>query len=172
MKRANGQTVRPSNLKGCDGEPACVAGRPNKRPTTRSPRAPLHLLQKTLSITDYHAASLSTITPETSFALRTSDVSAFTTGRSLLYPTFTGMVTSGMGGCAGHPELATTGVRSRPLPTAKRALLGSGGELNGTLSKASPGDGRSHTTACSFRRPKALPRWWRLKASRPLSGFR
>ena len=55
---------------------------------------------------------MSTITPETSFALRTPDVSAPTMGRSLLYPAFAGMVTSGKGNCARHPELATTGVRS------------------------------------------------------------
>ena len=121
-----------------DGEPAHVAGQPNKRTMTGSLHAPRTFCRKTLSVTDYHTASLSTITPETSFELRTPDVSAFTTGRSLLYPAFTGMVTNGMGGYAGHPELATTGVRSRPLPTAKRALLGSGGELNGALPRASP----------------------------------
>ena len=95
--------------------------------------------------------SLSTITPETSFALRTLDVPTFTTGRSLLYPVFTGMVTNGMGGYAGHPELATTGVRSQPLPTAKSAQLGSSGELNDALPRASPSDGRSHAMACLFR---------------------
>ena len=93
---------------------------------------------KTLSVTDYHAASLSTITPETSFALRTLEYVAFTTGRPLLYPAFAGMVTRGMGGCAEHSKLATTGIKSQPLPTAKRALLGSGGELNSVLPRASP----------------------------------
>ena len=94
---------------------------------------------------------MNTITPETSFALRTPDVFAFTTGRSLLYPVFAGMVTSGMGGCAGHPELATTGVRSRPLPTNQRTLLGSSGELNVTLPRASPSDRRSRAMVFSFR---------------------
>ena len=143
--------IRPSNLNDRDGEPARVAGRPNKRSTMGSPRVPRTFCRKTLSVTDYHAASLSTITPETSFALRTLDVTAFTIGRSLLYPTFAGMVTSGMGDCAGHPKLSTTGVRSRPLPSAKSALLGSGGELNGALPRASPGDGQSRATACLFR---------------------
>ena len=73
---------------------------------------PRTFCRKTLSVIDYHATSLSAITPKSSFALRTLDVSAFTTGRSLLYPAFTSMVTSGMGSYAGHPKLATTGVRS------------------------------------------------------------
>ena len=107
--------------------------------------------RKTLSVTDYHVVSLSTITPETSFALRTLDVTAFTTGRSLLYPALADMVTSGTGGYAGHPELATTGVRSQPLPADKRALLGTSGELNDAIPRASPSDGRSRATACSFR---------------------
>ena len=46
MKRAGGQTIQPSNLNGRDGEAARVAVRPNKCPTTGSPRAPPHLLQK------------------------------------------------------------------------------------------------------------------------------
>ena len=134
----------------------CVAGLPNKRPMMGSLHAPCTFCRKALSFIDYRAALPSTITPETSFALRTLDVFVFTTGRSLLYPVFTGM-----GGYAGHPELATTGVRSQPLPTAKSALLGSSGELNGTLPRASPSDGWSRATTCSFRRPKARPRRWR-----------
>ena len=31
-------------------------------------------------------------------------------GRSLLYPAFAGMATSGMGGCVEHTKLATTGI--------------------------------------------------------------
>ena len=92
-----------------DGEPAHVAGQPNKRTMTGSLHAPRTFCRKTLSVTDYHAASLSTITPETSFALRIPDVSAFTTGRSLLFPAFTDMVTGDMGGCTEHSKLATTG---------------------------------------------------------------
>ena len=64
IKRAGGRTIWPSNQNGRDGKPARVAGQPNKQPATGSPCAPVTFYKKTLSVTDYHAASLSTITPD------------------------------------------------------------------------------------------------------------
>ena len=89
----------------------CVAGRPNKWPTMGNPRAHPHICRRTPSFTEYRATLRYTITPEKSFATRTLENAAFTTGRPLLYPVFAGTATSGMGGCAEHTKLATTGIK-------------------------------------------------------------
>ena len=88
-----------------------VVGRPNKWPTTGSPLAHQHICRRTPSFTEYHVTLRNTITLENSFALRTLENDAFTMGRPLLYPAFASMVTSGMGSCAEHTKLATTGIK-------------------------------------------------------------
>ena len=88
-----------------------VAGQPNKRPAMGNPRAHPHICRRTPSFTEYRATLRNTITPEKSFALRTLENAAFTTGRPQLYLVFAGTVTSGMGSCAEHTKLATTGIK-------------------------------------------------------------
>ena len=88
-----------------------VAGWPNKRPATGNPHAHPHIRRRTPSFTKYHATLWNTITPEKSFALRTLENAAFTTGRPRLYLAFAGTMTSGMGGCAEHTKLAMTGIK-------------------------------------------------------------
>ena len=88
-----------------------VAGRPNKRPTMGNPRAHRHICRRTSSFTEYRVTLRNTIKPEKSFALRTLENAAFTMGRPLLYPAFTGTAISGMGGYADYTKLATTGIK-------------------------------------------------------------
>ena len=88
-----------------------VAGQPNKRPAMGNPRAHPHICRRTPSFTEYRATLRNTITPEKSFALRTLENAIFTMRRPLLYPAFADTVTSGMGSCAEHTKLATTGIK-------------------------------------------------------------
>ena len=88
-----------------------IAGRPTKRPTMGNPRTHPHICRRTPSFTEYRATLQNAITPEKRFALRTLENVAFTMGRPLLYPAFAGTTTSGMGGCAEHMKLATTGIK-------------------------------------------------------------
>ena len=88
-----------------------VAGRPNKWPVMENPRAHPHICRRTPSFTKYRVTLQNTITPEKSFALRTLENAAFTTGRPLLYPAFSDTATSDMGSCAEHTKLATTGIK-------------------------------------------------------------
>ena len=88
-----------------------IAGQPNKRPAMGNQRAHPHICRRTPSFKEYRATLRNTITPEKSFALRTLENAAFTTGRPRLYLAFAGTTTSGMGGCAEHTKLATTGIK-------------------------------------------------------------
>ena len=88
-----------------------VEGLPNKRPTMGNQCAHQHICRRTPSFIEYHAMLWNTITPEKNFTLRTLENAAFTMGRPLLYPTFADTATSGMGGCAEHTKLATTGIK-------------------------------------------------------------
>ena len=88
-----------------------VEGLPNKRPTMGNQCAHPHICRRTPSFIEYHATLWNTITLEKSFALRTLENAAFTTGRPQLYLVFAGMATNGMGGCVEHTKLATTGIK-------------------------------------------------------------
>ena len=112
MKRAGGNRFDPTAQVARAEMAMCIAGQPNKWPTMGNPCVHPHICRRTPSFIEYRATLRNTVTPEKSVALRTLENVAFTMGRPLLYPAFAGTATSGMGGYAGHPKLATTEVRS------------------------------------------------------------